>query len=46
MVRELGGRTEAALRCELDRFFATRSGLSHADQVAIARAIFRVIRAG
>jgi hypothetical protein len=41
MVRELGGRTEAALRRELDRFFATRSGLSHADQVAIARAMSR-----
>jgi hypothetical protein len=41
MVRDLGGRTEAALRRELDRFFATRSGLSHADQVAIARAMSR-----
>ena len=41
MVRELGGRTEATLRRELDRFFATRSGLSHADRAAIARAMSR-----
>ena len=37
MVRELGGRTEAALRREVDRFFATRSGLSHADQAGRSR---------
>ena len=41
MIRGLGGRTEAALRRELDRFFAARPDLSHADRVAIARAMAR-----
>ena len=41
MIRGLGGRTESALRRELDRFFAARPDLSHADRVAIARAMSR-----
>ena len=41
MIRGLGGRTESALRRELDRFFAARPDLSHADRVAIARAMAR-----
>jgi hypothetical protein len=41
MLRELGGRTESALRRELDRFFSARQDLSHADRVAIARAVSR-----
>ena len=41
MLRELGGRTESALRRELDRFFSARPDLSHADRVAIARAVSR-----
>jgi glutamyl-tRNA reductase len=40
-IRQLGGRTEAALRRELDRFFAARPGLSQADRAAIARALAR-----
>jgi hypothetical protein len=40
-IRGLGGRTDSALRRELDRFFAARSDLSHADRVAIARAMAR-----
>ena len=41
MVRELGGSTEAALRRELDRFFAARPDLSDADRAPIARAMAR-----
>jgi glutamyl-tRNA reductase len=41
MIRGLGGRTESALRRELDRFFAARPDLSPADRVAIARAMAR-----
>jgi hypothetical protein len=41
VIRQLGIRTEAALRRELDRFFAARPGLSHADRAAIARAMSR-----
>jgi Glutamyl-tRNAGlu reductase, dimerisation domain len=41
MLRELGGRTESALRRELDRFFSARPDLSPADRVAIARAVSR-----
>ena len=41
MIRQLGGRTDAALRRELDRFFAARPGLSPADRAAIARAMSR-----
>jgi hypothetical protein len=41
MIRRLGGRTEATLRRELDRFVASRPGLSHADRAAIARAMSR-----
>jgi len=37
----LGDRTESALRRELDRFFVARPDLSHADLVAIARAMSR-----
>jgi glutamyl-tRNA reductase len=41
MLRELGGRTELALRRELERFFAACPDLSDADRVAIARAMSR-----
>ena len=41
MIRQLGVRTDAALRRELDRFFAVRPGLSHADRAEIARAMSR-----
>jgi hypothetical protein len=41
MIRQLGGRTEATLRRELDRFFAARPNLSHADRAAIIRAMSR-----
>jgi glutamyl-tRNA reductase len=41
LIRQLGGRTEAALRRELDRFFAARPDLSHADRAAIGRALSR-----
>jgi hypothetical protein len=41
MIRQLGGRTEAALRRELDRFFAARPDLTHADRAAIAIALSR-----
>ncbi len=41
LIRRLGGRTEAVLRRELDRFFAARPELSHADRAAIARAMSR-----
>jgi hypothetical protein len=41
MIRGLGGRTESALRRELDRFFVARPDLSHADRVAIARTMSR-----
>ncbi len=41
MIRQLGGRTEATLRRELDRFFAARPDLSHSDRAAIARAMSR-----
>jgi hypothetical protein len=41
LIRQLGGRTEATLRRELDRFFAARPELSHADRAAIARALSR-----
>jgi glutamyl-tRNA reductase len=41
LIRQLGGRTEAALRRELDRFFAARPDLGHADRAAIARGMSR-----
>ena len=41
IIRRLSGRTEIALRRELDRFFAARSDLSHADRAAIARSVSR-----
>ena len=41
LIRQLGGRTDVALRRELDRFFAARPELSHADRAAIARAMSR-----
>jgi Glutamyl-tRNAGlu reductase, dimerisation domain len=41
MIRRLGGRTESALRRELDRFCAARPDLSHADRLAITRAMSR-----
>jgi hypothetical protein len=41
MIRGLGGRTESALRRELDSLFNARPDLSHADRVAIARAVSR-----
>jgi glutamyl-tRNA reductase len=41
LIRQLGGRTGAALQRELDRFFAARPDLSHADRIAIARAMSR-----
>ena len=42
IIRRLSGRTEIALRRELDRFFAGRPDLSHADRAAIARALSRL----
>jgi hypothetical protein len=41
MIRGLGGRTESALRRELDRFFAAHPDLCQSDRVAIARAMSR-----
>jgi Glutamyl-tRNAGlu reductase, dimerisation domain len=41
MIRRLGGSTEATLRREVDRFLASRPGLSPADRAAIARAMSR-----
>jgi glutamyl-tRNA reductase len=41
LIRQLGGRTEAELRRELDRFFADRPQLSDADRAPIARAMSR-----
>src|SRR5271166_4991839 len=41
LIRQLGGRTEAELRRELDRFFAARPDLSDADRTPIARAMAR-----
>jgi glutamyl-tRNA reductase len=41
MIRGLGGRTESTLRRELERFFTARPDLSHADRVAIERAMAR-----
>jgi glutamyl-tRNA reductase len=41
LIRQLGGRTEAALRRELNRFFAARPDLSDAARAAIARAMSR-----
>jgi hypothetical protein len=41
MIRQLGSRSEVALRRELNRFFAARPGLSPAERVAIARAMSR-----
>ena len=41
LIRQLRGRTDAALRRELGRFFATRPDLSHADRAAITRALSR-----
>jgi glutamyl-tRNA reductase len=41
LIRQLGGRTEAELRRELDRFFAARPQLSDADRAPIARAMSR-----
>jgi hypothetical protein len=41
LIRQLGGRTEAALRRELDRFFAARPDLSDADRAPIAQAMAR-----
>jgi hypothetical protein len=42
IIRRLGGRTDAVLRRELDRFFAARPGLSQADRAAIVRAMSRL----
>jgi glutamyl-tRNA reductase len=42
VLRGLGGRTDVALRRELDRFFAARPNLSHGDRAAIARALSRL----
>ena len=39
LIRQLGGRTDAAVRRELDRLFAARPDLSVADRAAIARAV-------
>ncbi len=41
LIRQLGGRTEADLRRELDRFFAARPDLGDADRAPIARAMAR-----
>jgi glutamyl-tRNA reductase len=41
LIRQIGGRTEAALRRELGRLFAARPDLSLEDRVAIARALSR-----
>ena len=41
IIRQIGGRADAALHRELDRCFASRSGLSHADRTAIVRAMSR-----
>jgi glutamyl-tRNA reductase len=41
LIRQLGGRTEAALRRELNRFFASRPDLSDADRAAITRTMSR-----
>ncbi len=41
LIRQLGSRTEATLRRELERFFAARPELSQADRAAIVRAISR-----
>jgi glutamyl-tRNA reductase len=41
IIRRLSYRSEIALRRELDRFFAARPDLSHADRAAIARALSR-----
>jgi glutamyl-tRNA reductase len=41
LIRQLGGRTDAAVRRELDRLFAARPDLSVADRAAIARAVAR-----
>ena len=41
MIRGLGRRSESTVRSELDRFFVARPDLSHADRVAIARAMSR-----
>jgi hypothetical protein len=40
-IRQIGQRTEAALRRELDRFFAARPDLSRADKAVIAQAMSR-----
>lgn len=41
LIRQLGGRTDAALRRELDRYFGARPDLSPADRAAIARSLSR-----
>ena len=41
LIRRLGGRTQAELRRELDRFFAARPELADADRTMIARAMMR-----
>ena len=41
LIRQLGGRTEAELRRELDRFFAAHPAWSDADRAPIARAMAR-----
>jgi glutamyl-tRNA reductase len=41
LIRQLRGRTDTALRRELDRFFAARPDLGRADRAAIARALSR-----
>jgi glutamyl-tRNA reductase len=41
LIRQLGRRTESALRSELDRCFNARPDLSPADRAAIARTLSR-----
>jgi Glutamyl-tRNAGlu reductase, dimerisation domain len=41
LIRKLCGNTQTALRRELDRFFAARPDMSHADRAAIVRALSR-----
>jgi glutamyl-tRNA reductase len=41
MIRQLGVRTDATLRRELDRFFAASPDLSGADRATIVRAMSR-----
>jgi Glutamyl-tRNAGlu reductase, dimerisation domain len=41
VIRKLCGSSQTALRRELDRFFAARPNMSHADRAAIVRALSR-----